>query len=181
MMRTVLIAAAVAFASPALAETAPDAATLGAARELMQVTDVPGQMRALGPRMAEGIGQQMRLMFKDDAMPEGLRDELTAAMQAYIGSMDSYFTPAFIDQLAAIYARHFTVDELRRVTAFMKEPVMVKFREETPALMAEMLPLTFEAMKPGQQQFMEKIKQIVADWIARHPEDKAKLRSPTAS
>ncbi len=181
MMRAALMAAAILLASPALAETAPDAATLTAARELMQVTDVQGQMRALGPRMAESMGQQMRLMFKDDTMPEGLRTELTAAMQAYVGSMDSYFTPAFIDQLATIYARHFTVEELRRVTAFMKEPVMVKFRAETPAMIAEMLPLTFEAMKPGQQQFMAKIRQIVADWIARHPEDKAKLRSPTAS
>jgi hypothetical protein len=48
-------------------------------------------------------------------------------------------------------------------------------------MMAEMMPLTFEAMKPGQQQLMDRIKQIVADWMVRHPEDKAKLRSPTVS
>ena len=181
MMRLAVLAAAIALASPAVAATTPDAATLAAARELMQVTDVRGQMRAIGPRMAESIGHQMRLMFKDEAMPEGLRAELAAAMQAYVGSMDGIFTPEFIDKLATIYARHFTADELRRVTAFMKEPVMEKFRAEMPALMAEMMPMTFEAMKPHQQQFMDKIKQIVADWMVRHPQDKAKLRSPTTS
>jgi hypothetical protein len=190
-MKLALFALSLALASPVLAspkqtqptpaQSAPDAATLAAARELMQVTDVQGQMRAIGPRMAETMGKQMRLMFNDSGIPEGLHAELTAAMQAYIGSMDGVFTPAFVDQLAMIYARHFTADELRRVTAFMKEPVMLKFRTETPAMMAEMMPLTFEAMKPGQQQLMDRIKQIVADWMVRHPEDKAKLRSPTVS
>lgn len=181
MIRTAIFATAIALASPAFAHAAPDAATIAAARELMQITDVQGQMRAIGPRLAESMGEQMRTMFKNEAMPEGLRIELTAAMQAYIGSMDGIYTPAFIDQLAALYARHFTADELRRLTLLMKEPVMQKFRTETPALISEMMPLTFEAMKPGQQQFLEKIKQIVADWMAKHPEDKAKLRSPTAS
>lgn len=180
-MRTAIFAAAIALASPAFAQAGPDAATLAAARELMRITDVQGQMRAIGPRLAEATGQQMRLMFKDDAMPDGLRTELTAAVQAYIGSMDSIFTPTFIDQMAVLYARHFTADELRRIITLTKDPVMEKFRTEMPALMSEMMPLIFEAMKPGQEQFMAKIKQIVADWMAKHPQDKAKLRSPIAS
>jgi len=180
-MRALVLAVAIVLSSPSSAETTPDAATLAAARELMQATDVQGQMRDLGPRMAEGMGQQMRQMFSEKEMPAGLSAQLTAAMQAYIASMDSMFTPELIDRIATIYARRFTADELRRVVVLMKDPVMLKFRTEMPELVAEMLPMMLEAMKPQQKQFQEKIGQIIADWMKQHPEDKAKLRSPIAS
>lgn len=181
MMRALLFAATLVAATPVMAETAPDAATLAAARELMQVTDVRGQMRELGPRTADAMGQQMRQMFNENEMPPGLSTQLSAAMQAFVGSMDSLFTPELIDRIAVIYARHFTADELRRVTVMMKDPVMLKFRAEMPGLVVEMMPMTFEAMKPQQKQFQERIRQIITDWMKQHPEDKAKLRSPTAS
>jgi hypothetical protein len=176
-----MVAMAVALASPALAQAAPDEATLAAARELMQVSDIQGQMRAMGPRMAQSMGVQMQQMFQDNAVPEGLNTQLTAAMQAYIGTIDELFTPQLVDQLATLYARHFTAAELQRVTVMMKDPVMLKFRSELPGLMAEMMPMMFEAMKPRQEQFRQKIMQIVADWMKQHPDDKAKLRSPISS
>lgn len=181
MMRAAFFAAAIAVASPAFAQAAPDAATLAAARDFMEVSDIQAQMKSSGPRMAEAMGKQMRQMFEGNAVPEGLNNELTAALQAHIASMNSVFTPAVIDKFAAIYARHFTVEELRRATALLKDPVMVRMRSETPAIAAEMMPIMFEVMQPRQQQFRQKVMQIVADWIKNHPADKAKLRSPTAS
>lgn len=180
-IRSVLLAVAIFSASPCLAQAEPDAARLAAARELMVASDIKESMRTLYPRMAEAMGQQMRQMFVDNAVPEGLSVQLTAALQANLASMNDVFTPAFIDKLSGIYARHFTTEELKRVSAMMRDPVMVRFRAETPAMMGEMMPLIFEAVKPRQQQFQEKLRQIVTDWLRQHPEDKAKLRSPTAS
>ncbi|KRB85607.1 hypothetical protein ASE00_02115 [Sphingomonas sp. Root710] len=181
MMRVAVFAAAIAFASPVLAQATPDAARLAAARDFIQVSDIRAQMKATGPRLAEAMGRQMRQMFQDNAVPEGLNTELTAAMQAYVASMDSVFTPAVIDKFALIYAQHFTTEELRRVIALMNDPVMVRMRAETPAIATEMMPIMFEVMQPRQQQFQQKVMQIVTDWIKNHPADKAKLRSPTAS
>ena len=181
MIRALSVAVAIALSVPAAAAPSPDAATLAAARAFMQVSDVQAQMRGMGPRMAESMGQQMRQMFQDNAVPEGLNKELTAAMQAYIGSMDTVFDPAFVDRLAALYAQHFTAEELRHLTALMKDPVMAKMRTEQPAIVAEMMPMIFEVMKPRQQLLQQKIMQIITDWMKQHPADKAKLRSPAAS
>jgi len=183
MIRAALIAAALVSAAPALAETKaqPDAARLAAARELMVASDIKETMRNLYPRMAEAMGQQIRQLFVDNAVPEGLSVQMTAALQANVASMDEIFTPALIDRLSSVYAEHFTADELKRVSVMMRDPVMVRFRAETPGMMTEMMPVIFEAVKPRQQQFQQKMQQIIVDWLRQHPEDKAKLRSPTAS
>ena len=185
MMRSILFALALVAASPTFAADtsvlAPDPSTLVAARELMQSSDFQGQMKAMGPRVATAMEQQMHQMFKDNAIPEGLNSQLTAALKDYLGTMGEFFTPEFVDQLAGIYARHFTADELRHISVMLKDPVMQKFQREMPTLMSEMMPMMFEAMKPRQQLLQQKIKQIVTDWVANHPADKAKLRSPAAS
>lgn len=182
MIRAFLLAFAL-LASPvaAHAQAASDPAALSAARELMMATDVPGQMRAMAPALAQAMDQQVRQMFTDDQMPDGLAAQLSGAMQDYVRSMDSLFTTELIDGMASIYARHFSVADLLWLTKVMKDPVMARFRTEMPALMGEMMPSMMAAMKPQQEAFMVKIKQIVADWIQKHPNDKAKLRSPSAT
>ncbi len=181
MKRVVLLAAALA-AAPIVAQTpaVPDAATLAAARDMMAVTDIQAQLRAMGPRMAEASSQQMRQAFAGQKIPEGLQNQIAAATQSFVGSMDSMFTPQLVDQMATIYARHFTAEELKRLTALLRDPAMVKFRAEMPNTMSEILPLIMTAMVPRQQQFQAQIKQIMTDWIKQHPEDKAKLSSPAA-
>jgi uncharacterized protein len=181
-MRALLLAAAlVATPLAAQAPVAPDATTLAAARDLMTATDIQGQMKALMPRMAEAAGTQLRQMFADNKMPDGLQQQMTAAIQANMASMQDVMTPQVIDQMAMVYARHFSVDELKRLTVLMRDPVMTRYRAEMPNMMGEIMPIMFEAMKPQQQVFQAKMRQIIADWIKQHPEDKAKLRSPTAS
>jgi hypothetical protein len=181
-MRVLLLAAAL-IAAPltAQAPAAPDAATLAAARSLMAATDIQGQMHAMMPRMADAVGVQLRQMFTDNKMPDGLQQQVTAAIQTNMASMDGVFTPQVTDQMAAAYARHFTVDELKRLTALMRDPAMEKFRAEMPNMMGEIMPIMFSAMKPRQDAFQAKMRQIIADWIRQHPEDRAKLRSPAAS
>jgi hypothetical protein len=169
-------------ASPiaAHAQATPDPAALSAARDLMVATDVKGQMRAIGPAISKAMDQQIQQMFVDNKVPDGLSQQFSAAMQDYFGSMDTLFTPELTEEIASIYARHFSPADLTRLTEMMKDPVMNKFRIEMPAIMGEMMPSMSKAMKPRQDAFMTKVKQIVADWIKQHPNDKAKLRSPSA-
>jgi uncharacterized protein len=170
-------------ASPiaAHAQQATDPAALAAARDLMTATDVKGQMRAMGPAMSKAMDQQVRQMFTDNQVPAGLAEKFSAVMQDYFGSMDTLFTPELVDEIAAIYARHFSAADLARLTEMMRDPVMTKFRTGMPAIIGEMMPALMTAMKPRQDAFMTKIRQIVTDWIQQHPQDKAKLRSPSAT
>jgi hypothetical protein len=163
------------------ATSTPDAATLSAARALMQVADVKTQMHALGPRMAQAVAQQMQKQFADSKVPEGLGAQYSAALQAFMGSLDSAFTPAVIDQMAEVYARHFSAAELRRLTALLGDPAMQRFRAEMPNVVTDEMPILFAAMKPQQEALQAKMKQITADWIKQHPADKAKLAHPIAS
>lgn len=175
------LAAALAV-SPVVAQApaAPDAAALAEARGMMAVTDIQAQLRAMGPRIAEASGQEMRQAFADHKVPEGLQRQIAAATQSVVGSMDTLFTPQLVDQMATIYARHFTAEELRRLTVLLRDPAMVKFRAEMPNTMSEILPVIMTAIRPRQELFQAQIKQIMTDWFKQHPEDKAKLSSPAA-
>jgi uncharacterized protein len=184
MMPALILAGALLAAAPVSGQqqpAAPAPATLAAARELMMANDIQGQLRAVMPRMAEAAGAQLRQMFTDNKMPDGLQQQMTAAIQANLSSMDSVFTPEVIDQMATVYARHFSADELQRLSALMRDPAMVKFRTEMPNMMAEIMPVMFAAMKPRQDALRAQMQKIVADWIKQHPEDKAKLRSPSSA
>ncbi|HEX7872645.1 MAG TPA: DUF2059 domain-containing protein [Sphingobium sp.] len=173
------VAAVPAMAAASSAQADP--AALAAARDLMKASDIVGQMKALGPSMATAAEQQMRNMFTDSKMPDGLQSQVSAAVKAYLGSMDAVFTPELIDEMANVYARHYSADELRHVAALMGDPVMVRFRQTTPALMTDLMPAMMKAMQPRQRAFQAQIMTIVRDWITQHPDDKAKLRSPQNS
>src|SRR5262249_32192124 len=158
MMRMIVFAAAIALASPAFAQPAVDADKLAAARELIKTADLPTMMRAMGPRVAESLGEQIRQTFAGHKMPAGLGKPLTAAIQASVASMDTAFTPELIDRLAMAYAQHFSTADLRHLAELMQDPVMKRYRAEAPGIMADWMPMVFEAMKPRQQALQAKLK-----------------------
>jgi len=129
---------AVAFAatlciSPVAAQPAP-ADTLAAARELitiMRATDqlkqmLPTIMQALKHAIAQGRQQVERDL--DTLMPV-----LLDGMSSRIGDL--------VDQMAAVYARNFTSDEIRQLTTFYRSPVGQKFLEKMPTVMQESMSL----------------------------------------
>jgi hypothetical protein len=172
-----LAGSGVAAAQPA----APDPATLAAARQMLRVVDIPAQMHALGPRLGETVVRAMQQEFGDNQVPDGLSREITAALQQFVGSVDGAFTPQVIDQIAAIYARHFSRDDLERLSTMLADPVMQRFRAETPDIVGDETPIILAAMRPMQAAFEARVKQIVADWLRDHPEDKSKLVHPNVS
>jgi len=129
---------AVAFAAalwvgPVAAQPAPDE-TLSAARELitvMRATDqlkqmLPTIMQALKPAIAQGRPQVERDL--DTLMPL-----LLDGMGSRVGEL--------VDQMAAVYARNFTRDEIGQLTTFYRTPVGQKFLEKMPTVMQESMSL----------------------------------------
>lgn len=166
--------------APAAAATAPTPDALAAARELMLLTDLPGQMRTLAPRMAEASGREVRKSLGEAHVPEQLQAQIAFETQTFIGSVSGIFTPELIDRMATVYARHFTAVELRQIATLMRDPVMVKFRAAGADISTELLPVMAEAMRPEQEAYKTRVRGVLTDWIAKHPED-AKALPPPAS
>jgi len=84
-----------------------------------------------------------------------MNKELGPAVEA-IGGIFS--DPTLFDEMmqdtAALYARHFTVTELRQIAAFYKSPVGAKMLTSMPQLMNE-------SMQSGQRIVMPRIARIM--------------------
>jgi uncharacterized protein len=134
-----ILAVTFIFSGSAGAQTpSPDA--VAAARELVVVmraaeqfkTILPLIMRQLKPAIVQGRPEVERDF---DAMIPVL-NEIMGAQSEPIAKL--------VDDIAMIYARNFTVEEMRRVTAFYREPVGQKFLDKMPVI-------TQESMSAGQE------------------------------
>jgi uncharacterized protein len=123
---------------PAAAQpaAAPTQDALAAARELVQVaraTDplkliLPSIIQALKPAVVQGRPE----VEKDfDAFAPALLDNMSARL------------PEFAAEIVVIYARNFTPEEMRQMTAFYRTPVGQKLLEKLPTV-------TQESMRAGQ-------------------------------
>jgi hypothetical protein len=118
---------------PAAAQSQPPASspdTLEAARELVAASHAAEQLKTLLPLFM----QQLKPAIVQ-GRPEIARD-YDVVMPRLIESMTAR-SDAFAAGIAEIYARTFTPDELRQVTAFYHSPVGQKFLEKMPAIAQE--------------------------------------------
>ena len=132
MPRILFVLAAVAllaFGRPAATQTAAPDAT-AAANELVEAMRATDQLKVLMPMLM----QQLKPAITQ-GRPEVERDydamvpQMLAAADARMGE--------FTGAIAVIYASHFTVDELRQLTAFYRGPVGQKFLQIMPRIMQD--------------------------------------------
>ena len=110
----------------ASAETPPPEA-MNAARKLVVTLKIGDQYRALLPQLL----LKLRPVVAQDR-PEIEHDY--DAMTARGAEIYTPFATAMIDQIAAVYAATFTVDELRQIEAFYSQPAGQKLLQKSDAL-----------------------------------------------
>ena len=150
---------AVALAAPVAAQTPaapPDA--MAAAKELATVMggDTVGQMSAaltaqIWPNIEQQLGSKV-----DAATLTELRGQFEASL--------SNFTKEVMADSPAVYARHFTVDELRAMLAFYKSPVGRKALETMPTVMTEL----GQQMAPRMQAFQNDLHAKMEATLKKH-------------
>ena len=131
LLMSMLVAAALT--APAFAQApAPSPDTLKAAQQLAALMsgDTVGQMSAamtaqIWPTIERQLGPRV-----DAATLAELRGEFEQSLAA--------FSKTAMADAPAVYARHFTVDELHALLAFYKSPVGAKALQTMPAVMAEL-------------------------------------------
>ena len=127
------LTACLSVAEPARSQTpAPDA--MAAARELIETMHAADFFKSIVPAMMQGlkpaIVQNRPQVERDfDAIAPLLLEGFNARMSE------------LIEQIAVLYARNFTADELREVVAFYRRPTGQKFVQKLPAISQESMVL----------------------------------------
>lgn len=150
---------AVVLAVPAYAQApAPSPDALKAAEELAALMsgDTVGQMSAamtaqIWPAIERQLGPKV-----DAATLTELRGEFEQSLGA--------FSKAAMADAPAVYARHFTVQELRDLLAFYKSPVGAKTLRTMPAVMAEL----GQEMAPRIQAFQTELHAKMEATLKKH-------------
>jgi hypothetical protein len=120
-------------------------------------------MAGMMQQMSQGIGASMRAgaeasiknSGKSDAEKQLAQAKVDAELPGAIKAMQDVMNdPAMNDEILAetvpLYARTYTADELRQITAFYRSPVGAKMLANAPKLMGE-------GMQIGQQVFLRRI------------------------
>jgi len=172
IVASIVAAFALAGAAPAFAQ---DAAATAAARELFDAMNYRPLMAGVMQQMSQGLGQSMRAggeaainnnpkLTAEQKLQElaKMEAELPGAISAVQGALND---PGMIDEIFAesvpLYARTFTADELKQITAFYRTPLGAK-------MLATMPKLTGEAMQIGQQIAARRIGPVIQKLQEKH-------------
>jgi uncharacterized protein len=134
---TAALAVCLLFAALPARAQAPSPEAMAAAHDLIVTMRAADYFKAIMP----AIMQSMKPAIVQNR-PEVERD-YDAVMPLLLEGMNARVNE-IIDQIAAIYARNFTAEELREVTAFYRGPTGQKFVQKLPAI-------TQESMVVGQR------------------------------
>jgi uncharacterized protein len=126
-----LLAMTLLGAAPA-ASQAPSPEATAAARELLTTMRMADQLKAILPLLMKQLSPAIV-----QGRPEVERD-LNALMPIMLELVDKR-SAEMIEATASVYARHFTADEMRQLTAFYRQPVGQKLLEKLPAVTQEAL------------------------------------------
>lgn len=110
------------------AQTTPDPERMTAALELLEATGATKSMDAMIDAMLSG--------FRTGAQGAGASqaDPTVKAFESYMTRFASY-KQEMLNDIAGLYAREFTAEELRAVTTFYRSGPGAKFVEKMPQLM----------------------------------------------
>jgi uncharacterized protein len=153
-------------AGHAQSATGPELDAIVAARELMVAMDLTGQMEATvlqtGNATVTTVLQQMADDY-DLEIPEELESQFRLVVMEHLQDYVREVRDTAAEEAALIYARHFSADELRTLSALHTHPVMVKMIEVGPALMADLMQVgTAESLR-RLPELQRRIAEVVAD------------------
>ena len=168
--------------APALAQNAaPQAAAAGAVdpaaaaavRELLKAMDYRNVVAASFRQMTASLPAAIKggaegAVRNDPKLSDAERTKKLAELEQglpkvvdAIGRM--YADPALVDEMleamVPIYARHYTVDEMRQMAAFYQTPVGQKSLRLMPQLMAEGMQVGQRIMMPRMNKLMQELNQ----------------------
>ena|SRR5262245_2303082 len=128
----VAVLAILAAAASASAQSTPDPATLKEAQSLMSRFGVD----ALAQQQVAQVSQRLGAMFQSIDLGKD-KDELLSQMAQRIQKQMESRVPRYVEDTTVIYARVFTLEELKELNAFYDSPLGRKLLQKMPELLRE--------------------------------------------
>ena len=125
--RLMIVGSVLLFSIGAAPAQTPSPEAMAAARELVTTLKLSDQYKALLPVILLGLKPALT-----QDRPEIERD-YDAMMPAVADAYTPYYN-AMVDSIATVYANSFSVDELRQIEAFYRQPVGQKFLDKSQAI-----------------------------------------------
>lgn len=163
--------------APAPVAAAADPAAVAAAERLMDAMNYDKLMDraidAMVEQMKQSLPEQLDKIAEQSQteLPADFKEKLIALTMDSLGRVTKGNRVALRHETALIYARHFSVAEIDRMTEIQKDPVMRKMQAELPQIMAESVAMSQNLMAGEMPHMLEGIKKMVADYVAQ--KDKA--------
>ena len=110
----------------------PSADALAAARDLVIAAEMTDQIKVMLPTIMD---QLKPLIVRGSPQAERDYDLLIPSMVAAMNAQLS----VYVDKVTEVYARHFTADELKQVTAFYRTPAGQKFVRSHPVILQKVI------------------------------------------
>lgn len=135
MRAIVLLLVLLAAIRPAVAQQAPppDSAALAEATKLLDRVDLV----ALTRQQLDAAIKAQRAMLESAFVSQG-RADILAEVNRFAMQQFERRLPQFIDEAASVYARVFTLDELRELNAFYDTPLGKKTLASLPEVLQEL-------------------------------------------
>ena len=143
-------------AMQARAEEQPDPEALAAAADLMAVMS-PDMMKQLSSSISATFWPVVEQKARADKIDDATIGELRAAFE----SIQVAFASEAMKDAPPIYARHFTVDELKELAAFYRTPTGAKALQQIPQVMGELTALLIPRPQEVQRQTGEAFTKIL--------------------
>jgi uncharacterized protein len=121
---------ATAPATPAPAAEKPDPAKLAAIRHLMEITNTA----KMGDDLSNGITTQVRGAVSRGIPPDQMQKFMDAFLQKFSAAAPS---SAVNDNTAAVYAKHFSMEDIEALTKFYESPVGQRVLKSLPEAQEE--------------------------------------------
>lgn len=105
----------------------PDAERIGAAKELMEASGSAEQFDQIMPMMVSRMSQSFEAIRPEKA--EEIRKVMGEGMKRFSARKHE-----LLEQIAGIYARTMSLEDLKAITAFYQSPAGTRFRKAMPTI-----------------------------------------------
>jgi hypothetical protein len=132
----------------------PSAEAMAAARNLVTTLKISDQYKALLPVILLGLKPAIT-----QDRPEIERDY--NAMASMTSDTYAPYYNAMVDSIATVYANTFSLDELRQIEAFYRQPVGQKFLEKSPAILQQSVQIGQETGRKATEDLRASLTQLL--------------------
>jgi uncharacterized protein len=139
--------------------------------EVMQIREqTASMMQVLTGLIQQQVRQQEKEMMANQPESAKLTPEKQAALDSIINrylekAMNLYTADEMLDDMAAIYQRHFTREDVDAYIAFYSTPAGQHLLKITPVIMQEYMPLVMQRVQERSKDLMAGMMKDVADLL----------------